>query len=132
MNVLVKTLVCRPVHGFSLFTVWSDTKPPRIVRYDLVFPGGALIPFSRDSLGAALKTFHASTDVWFWFSPPYRLYPVFADDTSDQVQFYAIAGPDGQAFKSNAFPDGLNDALKEFERLTGVDITAEDAIGGMT
>jgi hypothetical protein len=44
----------------------------------------------------------------------------------------SISGPDGQVFESSALPDGLDEALQEFERLTGVDITDEDAIGGDT
>lgn len=75
-----------------------------------------------------MKTFHASTDAWFWFSPPYRLHPVFADDISNEVRRYAISAPDGRIFESGSHPNGLADALKEFERLTGVDITADDAM----
>ena len=73
MSNHVKTLLCRPVYGFSLYAAWSDTEPPQIVRYEILLPSGAVLPFRRAALGAALKTFHVSTDVWFWFTAGYRL-----------------------------------------------------------
>jgi hypothetical protein len=128
MSELVKTCVCRLVHGFSLYAVWSDATPSRLVKYELTLPSGGILPFRRDSLGAALKTFHASTDVWFWFAPRYQLYPVFKDEKSDEILQYSISGPDGKVFESSSPPDGLIDALIVFERLTGVDITADNAL----
>lgn len=128
MRNLVKTLVCRPVYGFTLNAAWSDTEPPQIVRYEILLPSGAVLPFRRAALGAALKTFHVSTDVWFWFTRGYRLCPVFKDDQSDTVLSYTITGQTGQVFESSGSPDGLLEALTEFEQVTGVDITADDAM----
>ena len=128
MDNPVKTLVCRPVYGFSLYAVWSDKEPSQIVRYEILLPSGAVLPFRRAALGAALKTFHASTDVWFWFIAGYRLYPVFKNDQSEKVLLYTIASQNGPVFESNGSPDGLLEALIEFERLTGVDIMTGDAL----
>lgn len=122
-----KTLVCRPVHGFSLYATWLDTVPSRIVRYEVVLPSGGLLPFGRNFLGQALKTFHAWTGVWFWFATDYQLYPVLKDNSSNEAMRYAIAGPNGQIFEFGGITDGLDEAISEFKRLTGVDIIAHDA-----
>lgn len=116
------------MYGFSLYSVWADATPPHLSKYEIELPSGGLLPFPKDALAAALKTFHASTDVWVWFSSRYRLYPIFLADDSNEVSHYAIAGPDGEVFRSCEMPGGLVDALIVFERLTGVDVTAEDAV----
>jgi hypothetical protein len=118
--------------GLALYSVWADATPPRLLKYEIELPSGGLFPFPSDALEAALeaalKTFHVSTDVWVWFSSRYRLYPIFLTDDSNEVSRYAIAGPDGQVFRSCEMPDGLVDARIVFERLTGVDVTANDTL----
>jgi hypothetical protein len=114
--------------GLALYSVWADAIPPRLLKYEIELPSGGLLPFPSDALEAALKTFHASTDVWVWFSSRYRLYPIFPADDSNEVSRYAIAGPDGEVFRSCEMPDGLVDARIVFERLTGVDVTANDTL----
>lgn len=130
MSNPVRTLVCRPVYGFTLYAIWSDATHSAIVRYEIALPSGGVLPFSRDSLAPALITFHACTNAWFWFAGDYRLYPIFKDEQSDEAVGYAISGLNGQVFESRGSSDALQAALVEFERLTGTNITADDTIAG--
>ena len=128
MSDPAKTLICRPVYGFSLYAVWSNAEPSKIVRYEIALPSTAILPFRGDALAAALKTFHISTDVLLWFAAPYELYPVFRGGDSNEVLHYVIFGPGQAVFESGPLPGGLLEALTVFELLTGVDIMDDHAM----